>query len=138
MQEDKVRGIYVKGLKEVVVSDAAGLDALMVQGNSMRTQVPCCRCRAARVSAAASVSVTATAVRCGVVRCGAWCVALLTGCDGDERAQQPLAQHLHHPSAAARHGEQGPQPFRKGVYKPRVVVPSPHAARCGQLRRLQW
>jgi hypothetical protein len=38
-QEDKVRGIYVKGLKEVVVNDPEGLDALMVQGNSMRTQV---------------------------------------------------------------------------------------------------
>jgi hypothetical protein len=38
-QEDKVRGIYVKGLKEVVVHDASGLDALMAQGNSMRTQV---------------------------------------------------------------------------------------------------
>ena len=38
LQEDKVRGIYVKGLKEVVVSDPDGLEALMVQGNGMRTQ----------------------------------------------------------------------------------------------------
>jgi hypothetical protein len=37
-QEDKVRGIYVKGLNEVVVRDTAGLDSLMAQGNGMRTQ----------------------------------------------------------------------------------------------------
>ena len=37
-QEDKVRGIFVKGLQQIVVESAEKLEALMVQGNSVRHQ----------------------------------------------------------------------------------------------------
>ena len=37
-QEDKVRGIFVKGLQQIVVESADKLEALMIQGNSVRHQ----------------------------------------------------------------------------------------------------